>query len=244
MSQLADHEIIHLCTANPSDLGRQRPMIDPFLSNQVKRIFLHRHADAPEGAAVRAISFGTSSYGYDVRLSPKNFKLFRMANKDYATEWNQERQVWFPHSSMTPPTPYGKDCFVADPKNLNPALLQELEPITDDTGTYFIVPSHGYCLAETIEYFDLPRNIMMTSLGKSTNVRTGISANVTPGEPAWHGKITLELGNWLPVPVKMYAHEGIAQFIFWKGDKEPDICYSDREDPKYQGQTGTTLPKV
>lgn len=242
MSQLSDHQIYQLCDPQ----YQKYVMIKPFLLDQVRRI-----------NDVRAISFGTSSYGYDARLAPTNFKLYRYArietNLDQPSflsghDWDQRQVSW----KQFPARKSGevKDTkirhvleLVADPKNLDPRLLQDLEPITDETGTYFVVPAHGYCLAETVEYFHMPRNVISTCLGKSTNVLTGISANVTPLEPGWHGKVTLELGNWLPVPVKMYANEGIAQFIFWKGDRTPDICYGDR-DGKYQGQQGTTLPKV
>ena len=46
-----------------------------------------------------------------------------------------------------------------------------------------------------------------------------------------------------PLPAKIYANEGVAQFIFLKGNEKPEVTYADRKG-KYMGQTGVTLPKV
>ena len=83
----------------------------------------------------------------------------------------------------------------------------------------------------------------MICLGKSTYARCGIIVNVTPLEPGWEGQVTLEFSNTTPLPAKIYADEGVAQFIFLKGHEEPEVTYADRKG-KYQGQKGVTLPKV
>ena len=67
--------------------------------------------------------------------------------------------------------------------------------------------------------------------------------NVTPLEPGWEGHVTLEFSNTTPLPAKIYANEGVAQFIFLKGNELPETTYADRNG-KYMGQTGVTLPKV
>ena len=77
----------------------------------------------------------------------------------------------------------------------------------------------------------------------STYARCGIIVNVTPLEPGWEGYVTLEFSNTTPLPAKIYANEGVAQFIFLKGNEKPEVTYADR-DGKYMGQTGVTLPKV
>ncbi len=38
-------------------------------------------------------------------------------------------------------------------------------------------------------------------------------------------------------------NEGVAQFIFLKGNEKPDVSYADRNG-KYMGQKGVTLPKI
>ena len=57
------------------------------------------------------------------------------------------------------------------------------------------------------------------------------------------GYVTLEFSNTTPLPAKIYANEGVAQFVFLKGNEKPEVTYADR-DGKYMGQTGVTLPKV
>jgi len=71
----------------------------------------------------------------------------------------------------------------------------------------------------------------------------GIITNVTPFEPEWEGYVTLEISNTTPLPAKIYANEGIAQVLFFKGDEEPEVSYRDKKG-KYQGQHGVTLPKL
>ena len=66
---------------------------------------------------------------------------------------------------------------------------------------------------------------------------------MTPLEPGWEGHVTLEFSNTTPLPAKIYANEGVAQFIFLKGNEKPGVSYADRNG-KYMGQKGVTLPKI
>ena len=106
-----------------------------------------------------------------------------------------------------------------------------------------IIPPNSFVLASTVEYFKIPNDIMVICLGKSTYARCGIIVNVTPLEPGWEGYVTLEFSNTTPLPAKVYANEGAAQFIFLKGNEEPSVTYEKRNG-KYMNQTGVTLPKV
>jgi len=106
-----------------------------------------------------------------------------------------------------------------------------------------IIPPNSFVLARTVERFKIPKNVLVICLGKSTYARCGIIVNVTPLEPGWEGYVTLEFSNTTPLPAKIYANEGVAQFIFLKGNETPEVTYADR-DGKYMGQTGVTLPKV
>ena len=80
-------------------------------------------------------------------------------------------------------------------------------------------------------------------VGKSTYARCGIIVNVTPLEPEWRGKVTIEISNTTPLPAKIYANEGIAQMIFLKADRVCATSYADKKG-KYQDQAGLTLPMV
>ena len=106
-----------------------------------------------------------------------------------------------------------------------------------------VIPPNSFALARTVEYFKIPENVLVICLGKSTYARCGIIVNVTPLEPGWEGHVTLEFSNTTPLPAKIYANEGAAQFIFLRGDEVPEVTYADRNG-KYQGQKGVTLPKV
>jgi dCTP deaminase len=115
--------------------------------------------------------------------------------------------------------------------------------VTKKTSDYIIIPPNSFALGTTIEVFKIPRDIMCIVVGKSTYARTGIIVNVTPIESEFFGTVTLEFSNTTPLPAKIYANEGVAQFLFLKGDQAPETSYADRKG-KYMGQTGVTLPKV
>jgi dCTP deaminase len=67
--------------------------------------------------------------------------------------------------------------------------------------------------------------------------------NVTPFEPEWEGHVTIEISNTTPLPAKIYAHEGIAQVIFFQSDEPCARSYKDKQG-KYQAQRGVTLPRI
>jgi dCTP deaminase len=126
---------------------------------------------------------------------------------------------------------------IVDPKNF------KLTSFVTKKSTECIIPPNSFVLASTVEYFKIPKDILVICLGKSTYARCGIIVNVTPLEPGWEGHVTLEFSNTTPLPAKIYANEGVAQFIFLKGNELPEITYADRNG-KYMGQIGVTLPKV
>ena len=129
------------------------------------------------------------------------------------------------------------DSAVVDPKNFN------INSFVSRKGNECIIPPNSFALASTVEYFKIPKDIMVICLGKSTYARCGIIVNVTPLEPGWEGYVTLEFSNTTPLPAKIYANEGAAQFIFLQGNEKPETTY-DQRNGKYMNQTGVTLPKV
>ena len=173
------------------------------------------------------VSYGVSSYGYDVRVGTK-FKIFT-------------------------PTPRSGGMAVVDPKRFTDDFMVEVDTASNGTaqldadgqmdGGYVIIPPNSFALCETVEYFDIPRDVLVLCVGKSTYARCGLIVNVTPLEPEWRGKVTIEISNTTPLPAKVYANEGIAQFVFLKGDKVCEQSYADKAG-KYQDQAGLTLPRV
>ena len=126
---------------------------------------------------------------------------------------------------------------IVDPKSFKPSNF-----VTKNVSEC-VIPPNSFVLASTVEYFKIPKDVLVICLGKSTYARCGIIVNVTPLEPGWEGHVTLEFSNTTPLPAKIYANEGVAQFIFLQGNEKPEISYSDRKG-KYMRQTGVTLPKV
>lgn len=181
----------------------EQGMISPFEPALVKQV-----EDTP------VLSYGLSSYGYDIRLSPEDFRIFR-------------------HIPGT----------VIDPKNFSPKNVEKVKLHADDQGAYFILPSHSYGLGVALERLEVPPNISVLCIGKSTYARIGCIANLTPAEAGWCGHLTLEISNASHADCRIYANEGIVQLLFFEG--EPcETSYADRRG-KYQNQAQeVTLPRV
>lgn len=92
-----------------------------------------------------------------------------------------------------------------------------------------------YCLTSQDGNFALTSGVYVKNCG--------LIVNVTPIEPGWQGVVTLEFSNTTRLPIKVYANEGVAQFLFFRGDSVPEMSYSNRNG-KYQNQVGITLPRV
>lgn len=88
------------------------------------------------------ISYGLSSYGYDIRLSPVDFRIFR-------------------HIPGT----------VIDPKNFTTDNLEPVKLHQDDQGEFFILPAHSYGLGVALEHLSVPDNVTVICIGKSSYAR-------------------------------------------------------------------------
>jgi len=129
------------------------------------------------------------------------------------------------------------DSAVVDPKNFSASSF------VDRTSDVCVIPPNSFALARTVEYFRIPRDVLVICLCKSTYARCGIIVNVTPLEPGWEGHVTLEFSNTTPLPAKIYANEGACQFLFLQGNEACEVSYADRLG-KYMGQRGVTLPRL
>jgi dCTP deaminase len=146
---------------------------------------------------------------------------------------------------------YGYDVRIADDfkifTNINSTVIDpknfDSRSFVDFVGGVCVIPPNSFALARTVEYFRIPRDVLVVCLGKSTYARCGIIVNVTPLEPEWEGIVTLEVSNTTPLPAKIYANEGIAQMLFFQSDEPCEVSYADKKG-KYQKQGGLTLPKM
>ena len=175
-------------------------MIEPFVPELVREVLIEPQEDSPYSRwkSRRVLSYGCSSYGYDLRLSAREFLIFR-------------------HVPGT----------VMNPKRFNPANLEPAPLHEDDDGAYFILPAHSYGLGVALEKLRVPANITVICLGKSTYARLGIIVNTTPAEAAWEGHLTLEFSNASGADCRIYINEGICQLLFFEGDP-CDTTYQDR----------------
>jgi dCTP deaminase len=178
----------------------EKGMISPFESSLIRKL-----QPDPSQIPQPVISYGLSSYGYDIRLSASEFRIFR-------------------HIPGT----------VIDPKNFNPQNLESTQLHTNESGSYFILPAHSYGLGVALEKLQVPANITVICIGKSTYARCGIIANLTPAEAAWRGHLTLEFSNSSSADCRIYANEGVVQLLFLEG--EPCAVNYETRQGKYQDQ--------
>src|SRR5262252_113825 len=136
------------------------------------------------------ISYGVSSYGYDVRAG---------------FQWKVFTNV------------YGA---VVDPKAFDPKGFVEVDvtPKLPSSPSYVMIPPNSFALCSSIEHIRVPRDCLCLVIGKSTYARCGIVLNCTPLEPEWEGHITLEVSNTTPLPAMVYSGEGIGQVLFLRVD--------------------------
>lgn len=128
---------------------------------------------------------------------------------------------------------------VVDPKSFDPQAMVEVRVEPHEA---VVIPPNSFALGLSVEEFRIPRDIVTVCVGKSTYARCGIIVNVTPFEPEWRGRAVLEISNTTPLPAKVYACEGIAQVMFFKG-QECEVSYADRNG-KYQDQKSIVTAKV
>jgi dCTP deaminase len=161
------------------------------------------------------VSYGLGHYGYDMRIG-YDFRVFTPVHG-----------------------------VVVDPANLDERAFVHFDALQrkdERQRPYCLVPPNSFALGVSVEDFTIPRDVLGVCLGKSTYARCGVVVNVTPLEPEWHGKVTVEISNTSPLPAKIYASQGIAQVLFIKALRTCDISYADKKG-KYQGQTCLTLPR-
>ena len=181
----------------------QKGMIVPFEPQLV------RHVDSR-----KVISYGLSSYGYDLRLAPEDFRVFK-------------------HIPGT----------VVNPKKFNPENLEAVPLQTDEDGSFFIIPANSYALGVSLERLKIPTNITVLCIGKSTMARCGIIANITPAEASWEGYLTLEFSNASSADCRIYANEGVLQLLFLEGEP-CQTTYADRFGKYQNQPQVVTLAKV
>lgn len=150
----------------------------------------------------KQLSYGLSSFGYDISLADTQL----LVSKPVA------------------------GCI--DPKGFDQQSLEPAQLYSDAYSDWFVLPPYSAALGVSVEKFNMPTDMVGLVIGKSSYARCNIIVNCTLLEPGWRGYLTLELVNSSPNSVIVYANEGIAQVLFFRGD-EPSTTY---EGGKYQDQ--------
>jgi dCTP deaminase len=183
-------------------------MIAPFVDHQVKESSLGKPV----------ISYGLSSFGYDLRLAGE----LRIFTRTYDR--------------------HKMHLALMDPKSFDDDIVQPAKQYITQLDSYFVLDPGDSALGRSVETLHLPDDVFALCVGKSTYARCGLIVNTTPLEPGWRGELVVEIHNTTSQPMKVYANEGIAQLTFFRGDR-PLITYGDRNG-KYQNQTGITTARV
>jgi dCTP deaminase len=127
-----------------------------------------------------------------------------------------------------------------DLRNPPSGLTEEVIIGADDS---FVIHPGEFCLGRTLEWVELPDDIVARIEGKSSVGRLGLIVHATAGfcDPGWKGTLTLELNNLTRVPIKLYPGLLIAQLSFMALDRPAERPYGSPElGSHYQGQLAAT----
>lgn len=235
MTILADFQIAQLCK------NTDRPMLSPFRDQQVKtiesilnekQIVAYRAGLLTrQGKFLDPIDLNSDKTVPNVRLEGEQFILTQRAVSSGLSSYGYDAVLGnqfklFKNTGQS----------IVDPLDMPTGIYEE---ITTDR---LIIPPNSYALGHTVEVFDMPDDVLAICMGKSTLARAGVSVTITPIEPGFRGNVVVEVANLTPLPVAIHANQGIAQFLFFRG--EPcEVSYSDRGG-KYMHQTGVTTARV
>lgn len=120
---------------------------------------------------------------------------------------------------------------MVDPREDNSDLMQSV--VLDEA---FDLQPGTFALASTAEVVKISNRHVGRVEGKSSLARLGLLVHATAGyiDPGFHGQITLELSNLLPMAIKLYAGMPIAQLAVMQMTSPARHPYAG----KYQGQSG------
>jgi dCTP deaminase len=119
--------------------------------------------------------------------------------------------------------------------------LTELVEVADSEP--FILHPGEFVLGQTLEWVELPDDLVARLEGKSSLGRLGLLIHSTAGyvDPGWKGNLTLELSNVANLPIALYYGMRIGQISFFRMSSAVERPYGSPElGSKYQGQSEPT----
>jgi deoxycytidine triphosphate deaminase len=211
---LSDHEI------------ESRDIVTPLVRKKTKLL---------PGSETPCLSYGLGHHGVDIRLGDEVL-AFCPGRLDMLRQWLGQALEFIGLESLgqwvMPPA--------IDPKAMDHRYLKRLKIHEDASGRYVILPARAAWLGVAVEHIDVPLDVLVDCIGKSTYARIGGLIFSTPAEPGWSGYLTLEGANMLSVRSLLYIGEGVVQLVFHDGE-----ATSQGYEGKYEGQgPSVTLAKV
>jgi dCTP deaminase len=127
-----------------------------------------------------------------------------------------------------------------DPRAEQPDLT---ELTTIDGDEPFILHPGEFVLGQTLEWVELPDDIVARLEGKSSLGRLGLLIHSTAGyvDPGWKGNLTLELSNVARLPIALYHGMRVGQISFFTMSSPVERPYGSKGlGSRYQGQSTPT----
>ena len=112
----------------------------------------------------------------------------------------------------------------------------------DETASFVIHPGE-FVLGTTVEWVELPDDIVARIEGKSSLGRLGLIVHATAGfvDPGFEGTLTLEITNLTRVPIVLWPGKPIAQLSFMALDQAAERPYGHPDlGSHYQSQAEAT----
>ena len=134
-------------------------------------------------------------------------------------------------------------------RSINP-LVDDMDSHTSrtvlDEGESYTLHPGDFVLGSTVEWVNIPNDIVGYVNGRSTMGRLAVVIHATAGllDPGWKGNVTLEISNLGRVPIELTPGMRIAQLTFQELKSEATVPYGEERDSKYQGQDGVKSAQV
>jgi len=120
------------------------------------------------------------------------------------------------------------------------------EEVVVPAGDSFVIHPGEFCLGRTLEWVELPDDVVARIEGKSSLGRLGLIVHATAGfcDPGWKGTLTLELNNLTRIPIILHPGLEIAQLSFMMLDQPALRPYGSPDlGSHYQGQRAATASR-
>jgi len=128
-------------------------------------------------------------------------------------------------------------------KNIGEEITREVKKKKTEP---FIIQPGEFVLGTTIEYVELPDNLVGSLEGRSSIGRLGIMVHSTAAsiECGFRGNITLELSNMGKMAVALYPGMRICSVAFMEMTSSAKVPYYKKKNAKYSGQRGPDESRI